>query len=171
MRADEQEPDGRREPLPGKDRVKPERTLGAAKPPTANGVSNLRPSWAQVMEPPYTRSVRTVVWEGRAGNRSPYPDPAAPTLTEPGRGRSARIRTRSSAHVCLSQLPISFSCPGNPVATWVHLFNLLCSGHLNRTHIREPKMKTRDSLYRPKSSRASHAVDNRDTRKQRASLN
>jgi len=66
--------------------VKPERALEAAKPSTASGVSNLRPSRAQVTEPPYTRSVRTVVWEGRAGDRSPYPDP---------KGKSERQKTNN----------------------------------------------------------------------------
>ena len=54
--------------------MKPEKNLGAAKPPSAARVSNLRPLRAQVTEPPYTRSVCTVVWEGWEGSRSPYPD-------------------------------------------------------------------------------------------------
>jgi hypothetical protein len=29
---------------------------------------------AQLLEPPYTRPVRTVVWEGRRREASPYPD-------------------------------------------------------------------------------------------------
>src|SRR5713226_6105140 len=34
-----------------------------------------RGALAQLFEPPYTRSVRTVVWEERRSDPSPYPDP------------------------------------------------------------------------------------------------
>src|SRR5208283_1992431 len=52
--------------LPGADRVKPERNLEAAKPPSAKCDPNLRPpSWAQVTEPPYTDPY--VRWCGRGG--------------------------------------------------------------------------------------------------------
>jgi len=50
--------------------VKPERNLGAAKPPRASPVSNLRPSRAQVTEPPYTAPY--VRWCGR-GERATAP--------------------------------------------------------------------------------------------------
>jgi hypothetical protein len=39
------------------------------------------PAGVQLIEPPYTWSVRTLVWEGRAGNRFPYPDRKA--LSQP----------------------------------------------------------------------------------------
>ena len=51
--------------LPGADRVKPERNLAAAKPPSAKGDPNPRPSRAQVTEPPYTDPY--VRWCGRGG--------------------------------------------------------------------------------------------------------
>ena len=51
--------------LPGVDRVKPERNLGAAKPPLARGETKLRPSQAQVTEPPYADP--HVRWCGRGG--------------------------------------------------------------------------------------------------------
>src|SRR5205085_1918990 len=62
-----------RRSLPGADRVKPERNLGAAKLPSTKGGTNLRPSPAQVTEPPYADPpVRW--WEGRSREASPYPD-------------------------------------------------------------------------------------------------
>src|SRR5436309_13760978 len=54
-----------RRSLPGTDRVKPERNLGAAKPPSAKSETNLRPSPAQVTEPPYADP--HVRWCGRGG--------------------------------------------------------------------------------------------------------
>src|SRR6266513_6233040 len=54
-----------RRSLPGADRVKPERNLEAAKPPSAKGETNLRPSPAQVTEPPYADP--HVRWCGRGG--------------------------------------------------------------------------------------------------------
>src|SRR5271166_6608676 len=54
-----------RRSLPGVDRVKPERNLGAAKPPSAKSETNLRPSSAQVTEPPYADP--HVRWCGRGG--------------------------------------------------------------------------------------------------------
>src|SRR6266481_4413164 len=54
-----------RRSLTGEDRVKPERNLGAAKPPSAKGETNLRLSSAQVMEPPYADP--HVRWCGRGG--------------------------------------------------------------------------------------------------------
>src|ERR1019366_8049579 len=54
-----------RRSLPGADRVKPERNLGAAKPPSAKGETNLRPSRAQVTEPPDADP--HVRWCGRGG--------------------------------------------------------------------------------------------------------
>src|SRR5512145_1541527 len=54
-----------RRSLPGVDRVKPERNLGAAKPPLAKSEANLRPSPAQVTEPPYADP--HVRWCGRGG--------------------------------------------------------------------------------------------------------
>jgi hypothetical protein len=45
--------------------VKPETTLGAAKPPSAKGDANLRPSRAQVTEPPDADP--HVRWCGRGG--------------------------------------------------------------------------------------------------------
>src|SRR5438876_2861031 len=57
----------------GADRVKPERNLGAAKLASTKGGTNLRPSPAQVTEPPYADPpVRW--WEGRSREASPYPD-------------------------------------------------------------------------------------------------
>ena len=63
-----------RRSLPGADRVKPERNLGAAKPPSAKGG----------IEPPALRGLShgtagcgpacPVVWEGRGREASPYPD-------------------------------------------------------------------------------------------------
>ena len=47
------------------DRVKPETSLGAAKPPSAKRASNLQPARAQVTEPPYTDPY--VRWCGRGG--------------------------------------------------------------------------------------------------------
>src|SRR5450631_3899133 len=52
-----------RRSLPGADRVKPERNLGAAKLPLAKSETNLRPSWAQVTDPPYADP--HVRWCGR----------------------------------------------------------------------------------------------------------
>ena len=62
-----------RRSLPGVDRVKPERNLGAAKPP-----------WRKANEPPAVTGSShgtavcgpacTVVWEGRSREASPYPD-------------------------------------------------------------------------------------------------
>ena len=45
--------------------MKPERNLGAAKPPSAKGETNLRPSLAQVAEPPDADP--HVRWCGRGG--------------------------------------------------------------------------------------------------------
>jgi hypothetical protein len=45
--------------------VKPERNLGAAKPPSAKSETNFRPSLAQVAEPPYADP--HVRWCGRGG--------------------------------------------------------------------------------------------------------
>src|ERR1700683_3761959 len=54
-----------RRSLPGADRVKPERNLGAAKPPSAKSDTNLRPLQAQVAEPPDADP--HVRWCGRGG--------------------------------------------------------------------------------------------------------
>src|SRR5947209_2449328 len=86
-----------RRSLPGTDRVKPERNLGAAKPPSAKSETNLRPSPAQVTEPPY----------------------ADPHVRRCGRGGAARlppipIRTQA-AHLRFALAPTSATlAPMNP---------------------------------------------------------
>ena len=76
--------------LPGSDRVKPERRLGAAKPPSAKSETNLRPSLAQVAEPPYADP--HVRWCGRGGAARLPPIPIVglwPFGARPGRGRES----------------------------------------------------------------------------------
>src|SRR5437667_856926 len=65
-----------RRSLPGEARVKPERNLGAAKPPSAKGDTNLRPLPAQVTEPPYADP--HVRWCGRGGAARLPPIPITP---------------------------------------------------------------------------------------------
>src|SRR6266576_5373934 len=62
-----------RRSLPGADRVKPERNLEAAKPPSAKGETNLRPSPAQVTEPPYADPHVRWCGRGRAARLPPIP--------------------------------------------------------------------------------------------------
>src|SRR5271165_6268458 len=60
--------------LPGADRVKPERNLEAAKPPSAKCDPNLRPLVGSSHGTAVYGPVRTVVWEGRSREAPPYPD-------------------------------------------------------------------------------------------------
>src|SRR5208283_4314405 len=62
--------------LPGADRVKPERNLEAAKPPSAKCDPNLRPLVGSSHGTAVYGPVRTVVWEGRSREAPPYPDSA-----------------------------------------------------------------------------------------------
>jgi hypothetical protein len=77
-----------RRSLPGADRVKPERNLGAAKPPSAK---------CGIEPPALTGSSHgtavcgpacTVVWEGRGREASPYPDWVRQIPLDPGDFRS-----------------------------------------------------------------------------------
>src|SRR5208283_1302793 len=65
--------------LPGADRVKPERNLEAAKPPSAKCDPNLRPLVGSSHGTAVYGPVRTVVWEGRSREAPPYPDSFVPT--------------------------------------------------------------------------------------------
>src|SRR5271165_6508631 len=81
----------------GADRVKPERNLGAAQPPSAKGDANLRPSPAQVTEPPY--SDPHVRWCGRGGALRLPPIPTYYWIWPPQqqRERSSSISRRISS--------------------------------------------------------------------------
>ena len=60
--------------LPGAGRVKPDRNLGAAKPPSARRFANLRPKMGLGHGTAVYGPVRTVVWGGRSRKAPPYPD-------------------------------------------------------------------------------------------------
>ena len=66
--------------LLGVDRVKPERNLGTAKPPSAKGETKLRPARAQVTEPP--EADPHVLWCGRGGVVRLPPIPIVPGMIE-----------------------------------------------------------------------------------------
>src|SRR5438270_3092651 len=85
-----------RRSLPGADRVKPDRNLGAAKPPSAKGETNLRPSPAQVAEPPY----------------------ADPHVRWCGRGGAARLPPIPILHACARYTNQFQTCPDSTLVGW-----------------------------------------------------
>jgi hypothetical protein len=61
--------------------------LQSGEAPVANKGSNLRPARAQLTEPPYADPHVLLVWQGRAGDRSPYADPRIQETVLPFRPR------------------------------------------------------------------------------------